>query len=293
MTFNSPSVESFDNTVTQMPLWRRLAIITSLAIGLFYSARIATRPVPLNAASAESAAGAYMTFTRTIEDIRPGDLVLSRDEHGTEIAPRLVKETYRRTSYHLRHLTFRDNAGREQTLQTTDEHPFWSVTDNAFVDAGNLQLGAKVTSPVGDLQTLILTTREECPDGVAVFNFQVDGFHTYFVAATRNDETLLVHNADYQSFEILDGVRRSKAAEIAEKPTILAEVLDETGASQGMRELPLESLLSPKSNIDLADAGLDRWTNTLRQTLAGSLAPPILVQPGLLGTPINQVTVGF
>jgi hypothetical protein len=180
-----------------MPLWRRLAILTSLAIGLFYTARIATQPVPVNAALMEAAAGGYTTFTRKIEDVRPGDLVLSRDEHGTTIAPRSVKEVYRRTSYHLRNLTFRDDSGHQQTLQTTDEHPFWSVSDNAFVDAGELEAGAKVTSPNGNLQTLVATSRDERPDGVPVFNFQVDGFHTYYVAESTTADVLLVHNADY------------------------------------------------------------------------------------------------
>ncbi len=208
MTTNSGHFESSGKAVSTLPLWRRLGLITGLVIGLFYSARIVTQPVTLNAASAESAASASTTFYRNIEDIQPGDLVLSRDEHGTQIAPRPVRETYRRTSHHLRQLTFRDNAGREQTLQTTYEHPFWSVSDNAFVDAGKLQPGKTVTSPDGQIQTLVATRREDRPEGVQVFNFQVDGFHTYYVAGqsiptsdVARGRTLLVHNSDCGFFD--------------------------------------------------------------------------------------------
>ncbi len=196
MTSESEYFESSGKAVSTLPLWRRLGLITGLVIGLFYSTRIVTQPVPLNAASAESAVGACTTFYRNIEDIQPGDLVLSRDEHGTQIAPRPVRETYRRTSHHLRQLTFRDNAGREQTLQTTYEHPFWSVSDNAFVDAGKLQPGKTVTSPDGQIQTLVATRREDRPEGVQVFNFQVDGFHTYYVHSLPDTQPILVHNAE-------------------------------------------------------------------------------------------------
>lgn len=104
----------------------------------------------------------------------------------------------------------RDDAGNEQTLQTSDEHPFWSVTDNDFVDRGKLHLGAKVTSPDRDLQTLVTTTRDERPDGVAVFNFQVDGFHTYYVSAATDSRFVLVHNAECHVGE-LEAVKAAMA----------------------------------------------------------------------------------
>ncbi len=140
--------------------------------------------------------------TKNIEEIEVDDLVLARDEHGQEIGWRRVVEVYRRTSDHLRHVTFRDESGREQTLDTTDEHPFLianphSATGDQFVNASHLRLGDKVQSPGGTPQTLIATTRTEHPAGVPVFNFQVEGFHTYFVAQHDDTSPLLVHNANY------------------------------------------------------------------------------------------------
>lgn len=135
--------------------------------------------------------------TRNIEDLKPGDLVLAREEHGNSIEYRPIKEVYRRTSYHLRHLTFETKDGIQQKLETTNEHPFWSVTDRAWIDAGDLKPGTQVTSPTGVLQTLAETRRTNHPEGIPVFNFQVEDFHTYFVSETEFTKPLLVHNADY------------------------------------------------------------------------------------------------
>jgi hypothetical protein len=121
---------------------------------------------------------------------------LARDEHGTAIGLKPVKETYQRVSYHLRHLTFETADGTQQTLSTTDEHPFWSVTPEEFVEAGSLIVGHSVAGPTGETQTLVSSALEEFPDGVPVFNFQVTDYHTYFVAASADKPVMLVHNAN-------------------------------------------------------------------------------------------------
>ena len=66
--------------------------------------------------------------TKNIEDIQAGDLVLARDEHGTAIDLKPVKEAYHRVSHHLRHLTFEDgNTFREFFTVGTDECLRFSV----------------------------------------------------------------------------------------------------------------------------------------------------------------------
>ncbi len=169
------------------------------------------RPASAEAATTSTSSTAPWT-TKAIEEVAVGDLVLARDEHGTALGWKPVKEVYRRTSYHLRHLTFRDAAGHEQMFETTDEHPFWSVTAKKFVNAGELQIDDHVVSapshtqsghtPINVdpafIQTLTTTHRDEHPDGITVFNFQVEDFHTYFVAAKgATGPPVLVHNADY------------------------------------------------------------------------------------------------
>lgn len=70
-------------------------------------------PTPATAAVATTAETQPRYVTKDIEDVRPGDLVLARDQHGRSIGYRPVDETYRRTSDHLRHLTFRASDGTE------------------------------------------------------------------------------------------------------------------------------------------------------------------------------------
>jgi len=197
-----------------LSLARRLAIITFLVIGAFFSVRALTPNAAATSTTADfdqlsrrsageqfpadSAATSppVQLVTKNIEDIQPGDMVLARDEHGRDIGLKPVKEVYRRTSYHLRHLTFEANDKTQQTLSTTDEHPFWSVTANKFVEAGSLPLDHQVTDQHGKTQTLISSRREEFPTGIAVFNLQVEDFHTYYVAAEADNDVLLVHNAN-------------------------------------------------------------------------------------------------
>ena len=136
---------------------------------------------------------------KPIEQVQPQDRVLSRDQHGQTIAYQPVEETYRRTSYYLRHLTFESvngDAHHTQTLQTTDEHPFWNATTGTFTHAGKLKVGDRVTGPDGQLQVLAKTERTEHPEGVPVFNFRVADYHTYYAAAPGGTP-VLVHNADY------------------------------------------------------------------------------------------------
>ncbi len=162
-------------------------------------------------------------ITKNIEDVEEADYVLARDEFGSEIGLRRVIEVYRRTSDHLRILTFQANDGTQQTLETTNEHPFWVVGYETFTEAKNLKVGTKVTSPQGDLQTLVSTRYEPHLEGVAVFNFQVEGYHTYYVRehGTRGPP-VLVHNADYPKIptEVWEKQRIPKQVTPTGKPQI-------------------------------------------------------------------------
>ena len=200
-------------------LWpRRLAIVACLIVGSVFSFRammpdVAAKVTSETSQRAQLQGSVELTVpadadvklvTKNIEDIQAGDLVLARDEHGSAIGFKPVKETYQRVSHHLRHLTFETPDGTQQTLSTTDEHPFWSVTAEEFVEAGSLIVGHSVTGPNGETQTLISSNREEFPNGIPVFNFQVTDYHTYFVGASADKPVMLVHNADCLPLKIGD-----------------------------------------------------------------------------------------
>jgi len=95
----------------------------------------------------------------------------------------------------------------------------------------------------------------------------------------------VVENAD-ETFEIIDGVRRSKAADLVGIEKIPAEIFDDSERLMSLRDVPLNSLRSPhKPTIDVSDADkMGRFMKTLNKTKAGSVPPPIKGQtrkPGI------------
>jgi len=87
----------------------------------------------------------------------------------------------------------------------------------------------------------------------------------------------------------LNGVRRSKTADLIGNKTINADITVDN-KFVGTKELPIGSLLSPKQNISMTrQKDADRFMNTLNQTQAGSKAPNIQVMPGSSGTRIKDV----
>jgi len=94
-----------------------------------------------------------------------------------------------------------------------------------------------------------------------------------------------------RTFEILDGVRRAKAAELAGRTSITAEIRV-GGRVVETAEVPLESLRSPfKSAIDVSSspAQMQRFQSIMQGTRAGDPLPPITVQPGTRGPSIFDI----
>ncbi|MBK8069011.1 MAG: RHS repeat-associated core domain-containing protein [Rhodanobacteraceae bacterium] len=89
-----------------------------------------------------------------------------------------------------------------------------------------------------------------------------------------------------ETFEIIDGVRRAKAADLVGNATIPGTV-----AGGGAQDIPVAALLSPnKSSIDVSTpVAMDRYMRVQEATQNGVVLPPIQVQPGSRGTPIKDV----
>lgn len=96
-------------------------------------------------------------------------------------------------------------------------------------------------------------------------------------------------------YEIQDGARRSKAAQLLGKTTIAARISIQ-GKLGPVIEVPIESLRSPKTIIETGGAGFSRWRKVYRATEAGTFptgdpVPPIEIQLGQRGVPIQDVIV--
>lgn len=151
-------------------------------------------------------------LTKSIEDIQVGDYVVARDQSNERdnLDLRRVVQVFRRTSDHLRIVRYKDSRGNVETIKTTDEHPFW-VEAVGWLRAGDLEAGMHLDQP-GDLDAVVLlSVREEHPEGIAVFNFEVEDDHTYFVEDGRGRQTpVWVHNScapyDVGPYNKLDSV---------------------------------------------------------------------------------------
>ena len=77
-------------------------------------------------------------------------------------------------------------------VPTHQNHPFY-VQGRGFVEAGKLLVGDKLLDVNGNVLLVEKFNVELTDEPVTVYNFQVEGFHTYHVGCFY----VLVHNADY------------------------------------------------------------------------------------------------
>jgi hypothetical protein len=138
------------------------------------------------------------------------------------VAPRRVKQVFRNTSDHLRVVRVRSESGDEQELRTTDEHPFF-VPGRGWVTARSLEVGQTLLQADGRVATVAWTAREAHPEGVPVYNFEVEGFHTYYVAQRVEDTPVLVHN-DCGRNGAFREAKRDAGLRIEQQPTSVRRV---------------------------------------------------------------------
>jgi hypothetical protein len=124
-----------------------------------------------------------------IEQIKPGDFVLSRDEFDPEglVKTKEVQEVFVRVSPVLRLVV----GGRE--IRPTGVHPFY-VPRRGWVVAGRLRPGDSVLSQAGT--PLPVVVAEETGEVTTVYNFRVAEYSTYFVGADDWDFAVWVHNTN-------------------------------------------------------------------------------------------------
>ncbi|MBB3428189.1 filamentous hemagglutinin [Rhizobium sp. BK312] len=151
-----------------------------------------------------------------ISQIRPGKtLVWSRDEKGREgykLALAKIQEEHARTLY----LTVKsDTNGRQQTITTTMNHPFFAVLlkkrtiptalpegyrykgpikNGAWIAAGDLLSGEKLLDADGSWNSVVNVRIED--KSFDAYNLTIADFHTYFVKQATNEDVqaVWVHN---------------------------------------------------------------------------------------------------
>ena len=120
----------------------------------------------------------------SIETIRPGDYVYSRDMQTGAIEEQAVLDVYEREVYETYSITIGD-----EEIEATAEHPFYTP-DDGWVAAEDLEVGDEVATADGESETVDDIVRNILDEPVTVYNFAVMDNHNYFVGENK----LLVHN---------------------------------------------------------------------------------------------------
>ena len=131
---------------------------------------------------------------RPIESVRAGDLVASQNvETGVTEYKRVLATTVHKVIELVKVVVVsNDKRSAPETITTTGEHPFY-VRGRGFVAAGQLCIGNAVITRAGPDMIVRAVTIDKHPEGVAVYNYTVEGDHTYFVGNANGG--VLVHNA--------------------------------------------------------------------------------------------------
>jgi Pretoxin HINT domain/Novel toxin 21 len=113
-----------------------------------------------------------------IEQLAPGDRVLSRDDRTGEEDYRPIAQTFVTPDQPLLAVALEDSRGELETLEVTAPHPF-QVEGRGWVAAGDLVPGDRVISSGGG--RLRVASNQDSGRTSTVHNFEVEEFHTYFV----------------------------------------------------------------------------------------------------------------
>ena len=120
-----------------------------------------------------------------IENITEGDVVFAWNETTDEVELKRVVETYVNETDELIHLYVNG-----EKISTTPSHPFYSPV-KGWTDAVNLRAGDMLVLVNGEYVVLEKVQHEILESPIAVYNFQVEDDHTYYVG----ESGILVHNA--------------------------------------------------------------------------------------------------
>ena len=145
---------------------------------------------------------------KPIEEIEVGDYVWAYDEYTKDTALKQVVETYINETDELMHIFV---SGEE--IICTPSHPFYSPV-KGWTDAVHLRAGDILVLVNGEYVVVEKVQHELLESPVKVYNFQVEDYHTYYVA----ESGVLVHNTCSQR-AAMRKAKRSVNIPMSESPT--------------------------------------------------------------------------
>lgn len=121
---------------------------------------------------------------KPIKDVKPGDKVVATDPETGERVVRKVTKVW------VHDDTVIDLVVDGEVITTTEDHPFWSVTDQRFARADELAAGEIVLGD-GSRALTVSGLRPGTQRTALAYNLSIAGVHTYHVGA----DEVLVHNS--------------------------------------------------------------------------------------------------
>ncbi|WNO76950.1 polymorphic toxin-type HINT domain-containing protein [Streptomyces sp. AM8-1-1] len=130
--------------------------------------------------------------TKAIEGIHTGDTVLATDPQTGETKPQPVTAVIL-TKDDKEYVELRvETAEGIRAITATGHHPFWSESENAWINAAELTPGMTLRSDDG--ASVKLRGSRTYIDHQVTYNLTVAGLHTYYVLAGKMP--VLVHNCN-------------------------------------------------------------------------------------------------
>lgn len=130
--------------------------------------------------------------SKPIEDVKPGDEVLSTDPQTDNTKPEAVAAAIvTPDDRQFTDLTLATDAKPAATLTSTQHHPFWDETTQRWTNASDLHVGDRVRAADGTFLT-VQAVRNYETDPQEARDLSVAELHTYYVLA--GTEPVLVHN---------------------------------------------------------------------------------------------------
>jgi hypothetical protein len=125
--------------------------------------------------------------------VKEGETAVTRDPQTGRTEYKRVQKTTVRTVGSLLSLALADRKTGKvvETITTTEEHPF-QVAGQGFVPAGQLAIGNAIVTRAGPTLVVKSLTRRTQKQGYLVYNFEVEGDHTYCVGNSNGGAW--VHN---------------------------------------------------------------------------------------------------
>ena len=108
----------------------------------------------------------------------------------------------------------KDADGSGQTITTSPGHPFYSVTRQGWVGAGELHVGEQLRNFRGGT-TEVQAVSQPRYGPIEMYNLEVEDFHTFYVGK-RETDAVLVHNGIAGLCSIVKPLGQEEAAQLSE-----------------------------------------------------------------------------